>query len=442
MKRLIIVSPHFPPTNAADHQRVRMALPHFREFGWEPEVIAVAAEDVLAPVDPFLAQTIPADVRIQRVRGLPPAWSRLPGFGSLAYRCRAAIGRALHARLASLPDARDALVYFSTTQFPVHTLIPGIVHHFGVRVVMDYQDPWVNDYYALHREVTPPGGRLKFAIANALARNQERRVVTQVAGFTAVSARYRELLVQRYPSVAEKPFLVLPFGAAGSDFEAIRRNEVRQTCFDPNDGQQHWVYVGRGGGDMAQALRAFFAAFRRARSRDRELESVRLHFIGTDYAARDRARPSIAPIADEAGVAEWIQESPARISYGEALRCLLDAHALVVPGSDDPGYTASKIYPYILARKPMLTIFRRESSVVEVVASTRCAQCVLFDGNTPPHGIADAVDRNWFANRAYSRVPQTDWAAFRAYSAATMTARLSNFLGRISTPGGPGSCNN
>ena len=36
MRRVLIVSPSFPPISAADLHRVRMSLPYYREFGWEP----------------------------------------------------------------------------------------------------------------------------------------------------------------------------------------------------------------------------------------------------------------------------------------------------------------------------------------------------------------------------------------------------------------------
>ena len=44
--RVLIVSPHFPPVNAPDHQRVRMSLPYLGEFGWEGHVLTVAPEFV------------------------------------------------------------------------------------------------------------------------------------------------------------------------------------------------------------------------------------------------------------------------------------------------------------------------------------------------------------------------------------------------------------
>ena len=66
MKRVLVVSPHFPPMNAPDMQRVRMSLPHFEEFGWRPYVLAAEAtgSDVL---EPLLLRTLPPDVRVERV---------------------------------------------------------------------------------------------------------------------------------------------------------------------------------------------------------------------------------------------------------------------------------------------------------------------------------------------------------------------------------------
>jgi hypothetical protein len=57
-RHVLIVSPHFPPTNAPDMQRVRMSLPHFHKFGWRASVLAVAPDpDDL--VEPLLLDTIP-----------------------------------------------------------------------------------------------------------------------------------------------------------------------------------------------------------------------------------------------------------------------------------------------------------------------------------------------------------------------------------------------
>ena len=48
---------------------------------------------------------------------------------------------------------------------------------FNVPSVLDFQDPWVSDYYERHPERRPPGGRLKYGVSQWLARRLEPRTV-------------------------------------------------------------------------------------------------------------------------------------------------------------------------------------------------------------------------------------------------------------------------
>lgn len=434
MKRLIIVSPHFPPTSAADHQRVRMALPHLLALGWDIDVVAVHPDDVHSACDPFLEQTVPDAVRVHRVRGLASHWARLPGFGTLAYRSTGAIRRCLE-ELLEQARGTPCVVYFSTTQFPVHRIIPRLKKRFGVPVAMDYQDLWVNDYYARNPRVTPPGGRLKFALAHLLDARHERQVLPHVDAFTSVSPGYPDILRARHPGIAQKTFCVLPFGADERDFATVRAAGIRQRRFRTDDGLRHWVYVGRGGADMARALRGFFIALRTAREADPSLRQVRIHFFGTDYAPGAAARPSILPGAAELGVADQVDEIPQRLPYSETLRCLLDADALIVPGSDDPAYTASKIYPYILASKPLLAVFHEDSSVISVLRTTGAGCCVSFSASTTDADLALEITRRWFIPRTHETPVVLDRNAFAPYAAATMAGRLSALLNNLINPG-------
>ena len=40
-RNVLIISPYFPPVNAADMQRVRMSLSYFKQYGWDAEVVTV-----------------------------------------------------------------------------------------------------------------------------------------------------------------------------------------------------------------------------------------------------------------------------------------------------------------------------------------------------------------------------------------------------------------
>src|SRR5436190_19711797 len=152
MRRVLIISPHFPPVNAPDHQRVRMMLPYLPEFGWEATVVAFEPESIEAPVDDDLVQTIPEFTVINRVAAWPYQWTRRLGFGGLMLRGY----RALKARVNHLlKNQRFDLLFFSSTIFGTWKLGPYFQKRYSIPYVVDVQDPLVNDYYS-NTGIKPP----------------------------------------------------------------------------------------------------------------------------------------------------------------------------------------------------------------------------------------------------------------------------------------------
>lgn len=408
-----------------------MSLPYWSDLGWETEVLAVNSKQVAAPLDPFLTDLLPDAVEITRVSALGLIWSRIPGLGTLGYRARRAIYAALFQKLSSA-DGRSTTVYFSTTQFPILGIIPKMKRRFpDVSFVIDYQDPWVNDYYQEHSEIKPPGGKFKFGVEQYIARRMEAAVLPYVSGITTVSAKYREDICRRIPWVEKIPWLELPFGGAKNDFRALAGFNIKQTYFPKNDGHVHWVYVGRGGADLEFSARALFRALKIARDQSPQFNLVRLHFIGTDYAPAHLARPTLKPVAEAEGVAEFVTEYPRRIPYSHALQCLVEADALVIPGSLDSGYSASKVYPYILANRPLLALYHRESPVHQIIRNCEAGTTLAFDDTTTVEKLASEILAHWFDEESSRLSANTKWAAFERYTDESMTSRLSEFLGNI-----------
>jgi hypothetical protein len=353
MRRVLIVSPHFPPTHAPDHQRVRMSLPYFRENDWDPTVLAVAADCVEAPADPLLAGTVPADVPVCRVRALPARWTRLVGLGNVAYRAWFQLQRAGD-RL--LRGQKFDLVYFSTTQFVATALGRRWQERFGVPFVVDIQDPWRTDYYERPGSPPPPGG-WKYRFARWQAARLEERAWRDAAGFVSVSPDYLTQLATRYPWFGRKPAAVIPFGAPEADFALARARQDLAPAFRREAGAVHVVSVGAAGPIMRPALELLFAGVRNLRlTHPAAAARLRFHFIGTSYAPAGRAKPSVRPIAEACGVADCVQEETSRVGYFVALRTLLAADAIVIPGSNDPAYNPSKIAATFLADRPTLAL--------------------------------------------------------------------------------------
>ena len=436
MRRVLLVSPHFPPVNAPDMQRARLALGHLRAFGWEPVVLAVEPASVEGAVlDPLLEQTYPADVRVVRVRGISHRLTRPLGFGSLWWRS----GRALrHAGDALLAAEKFDLVFFTTTQFETFSLGPRWLGRFGVPYVLDYQDPWVNDYY--HRTGTrPPGGALRYWLSQYTARRREPEAVRRAAALVSVSTAYGPDLLARYPDLNPARLHHLPFGAAETDIELARSHHPEKSLVPFGDGRVHLVYAGRCGPDMTHALTLLFRAFRRYReTHPAEAARLRFHFIGTDYAPPPLGRHWALPVAEAEGVADQVAEHCYRVPYFDALHYLVSADAVLAIGSNDPTYSASKIFPCLLARRPLLVIVHRDSLMLSIARELGVSTAYGFGNST--EGLSQQVEQihaTWFAAEGYLHAPAAALDLLKAHTAAAMTRRLGAIFDKAIAPALP-----
>jgi hypothetical protein len=187
---------------------------------------------------------------------------------------------------------------------------------------------------------------------------------------------------------------------------------------------------------MRFALEIIFCAYSLGLRSDPTLFS-RIHFwfIGTSYAKAGTGRQTILPIAEKYEVASHVTEMPDRIPYFETLFLLNKASVLLVPGSTDTHYTASKIYPYILAEKPLLAVFNRQSSVLQVLRDIRYGRTVAFDNVEE--------DRDVYVKECLAHLRMLlldneeragfDKAAFEPYTAKAMTAKQVEFFNQVIT---------
>lgn len=406
-------------------QRVRILLPYFREYGWDVEVLAVDPDQVSAPQDPFLLDTMPADIPVYRVKGLGLGWTRIPGFGILTFRALGALRRKGD-RL--LREKSFDLIYFSTTQFGIQQLGARWKRRFGLPFIIDYQDPWVNDYYQKHPEIIPPGGRLKYSLVSKLNRHLEPYVLRHCSGITSVSPEYPRQLFSRYSFLpSDWPVKILPFPGDVRDFDSARKAHTTQPFFNTGDGCLHWIYVGVVGPIMEGALKGLFSAVASSSIKP----SIKMHFIGTSYAPVGKGKKSVMPIAEQYGITGVVEEVTDRVPYSQALACLMDADALIVPGSNDPGYTASKIYPYLLARKPLLTIFHENSSVVPFIDSVGGAVSISFSENESTEQIAGRISTEWLESGAYEKPKPINEVAFDPYTGRGSAVIMGNFFDKV-----------
>ncbi|HEY4198218.1 MAG TPA: glycosyltransferase [Mucilaginibacter sp.] len=415
-KRLLIISPYFPPTNAADMQRVRMSLPYFEEYGWNAEVVTVDEKYSDQVKDELLIQSVPGYIKVHKVKAFEKTWTSKFGLGSIALRSLWFFMQTVN---QLLKKGKYDLIYFSTTQFPVCVLGSHWKRRFNIPYVIDMQDPWHSDYYQdKPKEQQPP----KYWFSYRLNKYLEPIAMKQVDGLIGVSESYINNLKARYPEIRKIPQSTITFGAFEPDIKIAEDNQQQFTSL-LQPGFINIVYTGRGGTDMHKAISPVFETIKTGLVDQPELfDKLKFYFIGTSYAPKGEGVPTILPLAKKYGVDGNVIEVTGRISYYHSLVTLQQADALFIPGSDDPQYTASKIYPYLLMQKPLLAIFNRNSNAVEVL--NKCAEnaTVLTFGEGAAN-IMDGLSKilTQWANGIFSPIKLLK--QFENYSASNLTGK-------------------
>jgi hypothetical protein len=131
----------------------------------------------------------------------------------------------------------------------------------------------------------------------------------------------------------------------------------------------------------------------------------------------------VLPAARAAGVADLIEERPARIPYLEALRWLLAADALMVVGSDDPGYVPSRLANVFWVGRPILAI--------AAPAGSLAARLAEWGGPTAFAAHDEAGICAWLRGLADGPAaprPAVSPAWREAHSSGGMTRRLAEYF--------------
>jgi hypothetical protein len=302
------------------------------------------------------------------------------GIGDLGLRAL----RGLHQegnRLLST-ERFDALMI---TTYPVYPawLGPRFKRRFGLPFILDLQDPLVG---AWGRSVGPGGEPdVRSRLSRRAAMWIERRVVPHVDAFTAVSMRTIDDLAARVPAARSRPKLEMPIGWDARDWEVSE--EAR---FDPGwpSAVRHFVYIGTllpAGHDIVRALAAAAAIVAREGGAPFDLR-----FIGTSNQTRYDGPPLLATVVDSPARA-LVHEEPQRVPYLRALSLLRRADVVLVLGTREPHYTASKLYPALASGKPVLAVLHEDSQAVAVARRAEGVTLVTFTEDTSDARLTELV---------------------------------------------------
>ena len=421
---VLIVSPHFPPSTLAGVHRARHLAKHLPHHGWRPVIIRAHERHYVEAPDPALAELVPGDVEQMRTDAIPAPIARLAGIGDMGLRAFFPIARAISVGVARY--APRAVLITGSPYYPM--LLAGWARkRFGLPVILDFQDPWVS--------TDRPRKSLwsKAWLSHRLGEALEPRAVCEASWITSVSDTQNIELAARYPCVDADRMTAIPIGGDPDDFAAMRVWPRSAPNVRLDDGYLNICYVGTFLPRAGPVVQALFEAAARVRREQPDVGTrLRLVFVGTSNqpAGATAASPThrIMPIAVAAGVSDLVREYTSRVPFLEALSLLANADGILLLGSDEAHYTASKIYPALMSGSPWLSIFHGKSSAHTIL--TRAGGGVAFaftdiadlTGLVP--AIADGLLRLASAPSSLGSVDPAAYAPFTAHAVAGRFAEV------------------
>jgi hypothetical protein len=421
VKKILIITPHYPPSNLAAVHRSRLFAQHLPAFGWEPVLLTVHEDFYEEELDRNLQKLLPAGQRIEKVRAYPVTRPRL--IGDIGLR---AFFQLRKRALELVQQEQIDFVYIPIPSFYVSLIGPYLHRKTGVKYGIDYIDPWVHVF---------PGSDKLFSrhwFSTKLAKWLEPKAVKTASLITGVAEGYYKGVLDRNPHLQQGCATgAMPYGGEAADHSGLQQLQLKPYLFEANSKLQ-FVYAGAMLPKAYKPLEEIFKAI--AAHRDL-FEQVEFHFIGTGKTPNDPQGYNIQPLAERSGLWQTVVfEYPKRIPYLDVLIHLEAADAVFILGSTEPHYTPSKTYQGVLSKKPILAVLHSASTAVKVLQESGAGVVLAFPGE---EGLAEVQQQFISVFTAFKAFQSSydaaaiDHTVFDLYSARSVTAELARLLDMV-----------
>jgi hypothetical protein len=302
-----------------------------------------------------------------------------------------------------------------------------IIRRYQVPVILDFQDPWVSTSGVLRKPLSKSG------LSHRLATWLEPRAIRAASFITSVSEIQNTEMAARYPWLRPDRMAAIPIGGDPQDYEALRDMSLDYGDIDLPTGFVNLSYVGTIWPGVIETVRAVFRAVALIRDHHRATyERIRINFIGTTANPNDTEGYRVIPLAQAEGVADVVREVPRRLPYLQAISIQAKSDGVLMLGSDEPHYTASKIFGVLMSGRPFLSVFHRASSAHEILQRAGGGISIGFAGRAELDAmhapIASALIR--LATNAKS-LGQADPATYEPYEASAIARRFSDVFENV-----------
>ncbi len=422
LKKILIISPHFPPSNLTAVHRARFIANHLPSFGWEPIILTVHEKYYEEELDLNLEKLLPQDLRIEKANAFKITRPRLIGDIGL----RSFFQMYKKAKQVIRQEKID-FVYITIPSFYGALWGRWLHKTTEVKYGIDYIDPWVHEF---------PGSEKIFSrhwFATKVSGFLEPVAVKKASLITGVAASYFQDVIKRNPFLKKDcKFIAIPYGSEKSDHDAVKELNVKPYLFQSKTGKIQMVYAGAMLPKAYGPLEEIFKAIIKSKDQFRDVE---FHFIGTGRASKDPKGYNIKSLAEKYELWKSIVfEYPKRIPYLDVLVHLNAADGVFILGSTEAHYTPSKVYQAVLSEKPIFAVLHKESTGVTVIRDSKAGVVLDFNGENDLQRIQNEFPimfQQYKKAIASFDAERTDQSAFEKYSAREVTKTLVSILDKL-----------
>jgi hypothetical protein len=347
MKNILIIYPHWPPSNLAGVHRPRLIANFLPEFGWHPIVLTVNPSFYEEKPDWDMLKTVREDIEVHYVDARKVGKLRIIGDIGLRAFCQL--------KIKALQLIREKKIDFIWIPIPsFYTAILGRKLHDKTSVPygIDYIDPWVRDIS--NRK------NVRSILSLLIARILEPYSIKKAALISGVAEAYFKPALNRNFKNKTPVQVAMPYGFDPSDHQ-IKLEKIDYP-WDKFPSCIPYIYAGAFLPNSGLFIDLLFKSINMLKSEGKFDSRIKLFFVGTG----NYQHKSITEYADENFVSEHIIEIRERYPFLHVLNFLSAAKGVVLIGSTEKHYTASKTFQSILSGKPVFSILHAESTAVDV----------------------------------------------------------------------------
>lgn len=361
MKNLLIIYPHWPPSNLAGIHRPRLIANFAKDFGWHVTVLTIEPKYYEEEYDWNMVKLVSPDVEIRYAKAFPVN-TRLRLFGDIALRGFTSLYKAAK---NIIKEINIDFVWIPIPSFYTALLGRMLYASTGIPYGIDYIDPWVNGFTNQEKIFS------RSWASNILGKILEPLAVRKAVLISGVSTTYYEAVLERNFKDKDVVHVGMPYGFDPNDH--IVEVDVSDTPWNQNQEIKPIVYAGAFLPKSHTFIDALFESISIIKKEGRWDNAMHLYFLGTGpYSGK-----SIIDYALEHNITESVHEIRSRFPYLSILNFISRAYGIMVIGSTEKHYTASKTYQALLSKRPVFAVFHSESSAVKVLEECEAAQYLV-----------------------------------------------------------------